>query len=316
MNRRPSLLIVDDYPPNIEFLCSVLEGNWTLFIATDGAKCLEIARQHQPDLILLDIMMPEMDGFETCLRLKADPATSEIPVIFATSAGEEESELEGLAVGAVDFVRRPIRVPILKARLNTQIERRRAEKRLLASEKKHRLLFYSSPVAAILTARDFSILELNPAFAELTEYSADELRQRSLLELLHEPDKVAFNQFIGQVLNGDTEQKSIDLRIENRLGEPIWANLLSSCIDDSTDEQFSCVLSIVQDIRERVAHVESLTHAIGTNREISMAVGLLMERLDIPAAEAFERLRDLSRRMRVRLVEAARAVTGEESNDA
>ena len=110
LERRPRLLVVDDQPVNVQLLYRVFAADHQVFAATEGNKALEIARQQQPDLILLDVVMPELDGFEVCQRLKADQLTRDIPVIFLTAKTEEEDEKLGLDLGAVDYIAKPIEV--------------------------------------------------------------------------------------------------------------------------------------------------------------------------------------------------------------
>ncbi|MBF0139924.1 MAG: two-component system response regulator [Magnetococcales bacterium] len=121
-HKRPTLLVVDDTETNIDILVEGLESAYDLAVATDGRTALASARENPPDLILLDIMMPEMDGYEVCRRLKKDPNLREIPVIFITAMSQEENEAEGLAVGAVDYITKPISIPIVQARVATHLE--------------------------------------------------------------------------------------------------------------------------------------------------------------------------------------------------
>ena len=116
------ILIVDDNPDNIDVLAEILRPTYLVKAATSGAMALKIAAsQEPPDLILLDIMMPEMDGYIVCERLKASPFTRKIPVIFVSAMGETEDEEKGLAVGAVDFITKPVRPPIVRARIKTHL---------------------------------------------------------------------------------------------------------------------------------------------------------------------------------------------------
>jgi len=117
------VLIVDDSSFNITILGEALSKEYEISVATNGQDALHIARgTNPPDLILLDIIMPGMDGLEACARLKEDPATRDIPVIFITSMTEEEDETKGLAVGAVDYIAKPFSIPIVKARVKTHVE--------------------------------------------------------------------------------------------------------------------------------------------------------------------------------------------------
>lgn len=119
---RPTLLVVDDTETNIDILVDALENDYDLSVAMDGPTALEIAQETKPDLILLDIMMPGMSGFEVCERLKSDAALRDIPIIFITAMSQEEDETKGLAMGAVDYVTKPISIAILQARVATHLE--------------------------------------------------------------------------------------------------------------------------------------------------------------------------------------------------
>ena len=119
---RQTLLIVDDTPDNITLLSSLLKNRYRIKVATHGERALKIAAMEPPpDLILLDIMMPGMDGYEVCQRLKTDPGTAEIPVIFLTAKAQVEDEEKGLKLGAVDYITKPISPPVVLARVETHL---------------------------------------------------------------------------------------------------------------------------------------------------------------------------------------------------
>ena len=122
-----SILIVDDTPINIGVISGALKDSFATKVATSGQKALAIASgKEKPDLILLDIMMPEMDGYEVCRRLKANPDTRDIPVIFLTSQTEAEDETKGFEVGAVDYIHKPFSAAVVKARVRTHLMLREA----------------------------------------------------------------------------------------------------------------------------------------------------------------------------------------------
>ncbi len=121
-NARATLLVVDDTPDNLALMSALLRDSYQVKVATQGEKGLRIAESTSPpDLILLDVMMPDMDGYEVCRRLKANPRTRNIPVIFLTARSEVEDEQKGLALGAADYITKPISPPILRARVATQL---------------------------------------------------------------------------------------------------------------------------------------------------------------------------------------------------
>ena len=125
------ILIVDDTPLNIGVISGALKDSYKTKVATNGEKALALASaEEKPDLILLDIMMPGMDGYEVCSRLKSDPATREIPVIFLTGQTAAEDETRGFEVGAVDYVHKPFSPAVVKARVRSHIFLREARAQL------------------------------------------------------------------------------------------------------------------------------------------------------------------------------------------
>jgi putative two-component system response regulator len=121
-NNRATILIVDDTPDNIALMSGLLKDSYRVKAATNGPKAIAIAQsQPHPELILLDIMMPGMDGYEVCRQLKADPETSGIPIIFLTAKSTPEDEQRGLSLGAVDYITKPISPAIVLARIKTQL---------------------------------------------------------------------------------------------------------------------------------------------------------------------------------------------------
>jgi putative two-component system response regulator len=119
---KPTILVVDDSPDNLEVLSGILKKEYKVKVAPNGDKALRIAQGvGKPDMILLDIMMPNMDGYEVCRRLKSDPITSEIPIIFVTAKTEVADEHKGLELGAVDYITKPISPPIVLIRVRTHL---------------------------------------------------------------------------------------------------------------------------------------------------------------------------------------------------
>jgi putative two-component system response regulator len=131
------ILIVDDTKTNIDLLVSLLGSSYRLSVALDGNSALIQAKENHPDLILLDVMMPIMDGFEVCKILKSDPLTAPIPIIFITAMDDTESITNGFKLGAVDYIIKPFRVPELKARVHTHLSLRHA---MLACATQNRIL--------------------------------------------------------------------------------------------------------------------------------------------------------------------------------
>ena len=120
-----TVLIVDDAPSNLAILTETLRAEFDVRIASSGIQALRLVDESPPDLILLDIVMPDMDGYEVCRRLKARAATRNIPIIFLTAKGDVSDETMGLALGAVDYIVKPVSVPIVQARVRTHVELKR-----------------------------------------------------------------------------------------------------------------------------------------------------------------------------------------------
>ncbi len=131
------ILLVDDTPANIQVAHDILKDAYTIKIATSGAKALDLAKAvPEPDLIILDVMMPEMDGHEICSRLKADPRTSDIPIIFVTGKTDAEDETRGFELGAVDYIHKPFSPLVVQARVRTQLTLREAREQLAEEKQK------------------------------------------------------------------------------------------------------------------------------------------------------------------------------------
>jgi putative two-component system response regulator len=122
MGNLKTLLIVDDAPENIDILKSILKPHYALKVATGGRLALQIgASGNPPDLILLDVLMPDMDGYEVCRELKASPLTRGIPVIFVTARADAQDEVKGFALGGVDYIIKPVSAPVVLARVATHL---------------------------------------------------------------------------------------------------------------------------------------------------------------------------------------------------
>ncbi|MBF0368789.1 MAG: hybrid sensor histidine kinase/response regulator [Magnetococcales bacterium] len=135
---KSKILIVDDVPGNIRTLVAILGAEYKLLVATDGPTALSIAREKELDLILLDVVMPEMDGYEVCQTLKSDAATRGIPVIFVTARSDVTDELKALELGAVDFLTKPVSPPVVMARVKTHLGLKRANEALERQNKELR----------------------------------------------------------------------------------------------------------------------------------------------------------------------------------
>ncbi len=128
--QRPEIFVVDDNEINVEILVNVLRDEYAVSVALDGAGALEDIAAYPPDLVLLDVMMPDMDGYSVCRQLKANPDTADIPVIFITARNAVEDEMRGFEAGAVDFITKPISPPLVRARINNHLALRFSQQSL------------------------------------------------------------------------------------------------------------------------------------------------------------------------------------------
>lgn len=140
----PSILLVDDTETNIDVLVDILGDEYDLLVAMDGPSALRLANEFMPDLILLDVMMPDMDGFEVCERLKKNTKTEDIPIIFVTAMTHSEDEVRGFEMGAVDFITKPVSPPVVK---------KRVESTLALKDKTDRLASMSAKLGKYLSPR-------------------------------------------------------------------------------------------------------------------------------------------------------------------
>jgi len=130
MNTKKKILITDDNPLNIDMLSKILKNNYDVRIAPNGKKALELVRKESPDLLLLDIEMPEISGYDVCKELKNDEATRDIPIIFVTAKDEEGDEEIGFELGAVDYIKKPFKPTTIKSRVSTHIKLKEQEREL------------------------------------------------------------------------------------------------------------------------------------------------------------------------------------------
>ena len=186
------ILIVDDNPINLKVLFDYLAAkeNTKVLVAKSGREALERAAYGEPDIILLDIMMPEMDGYETCRRLKAETSTRDIPIIFLTAVTDMENKLKAFRAGAVDFIIKPFSQEEVLARIEAHLtisrQKREIQKvnqnlkeinnALEASERHFRLLVESIPVGIAMSDSQFNVLYHNRQFTEMTGYDLSDLK--------------------------------------------------------------------------------------------------------------------------------------------
>jgi len=196
------ILIVDDTPKNIQVLGTILkEAGYQIKAATDGKQALAAVEKSLPDLILLDIMMPEMDGFETCKALKTNSATRDVPVIFLTAKTETEDIVKGFELGAVDYVTKPFNSAELLARVNTQISLKKATDTVAQTSKDRKELLHilchdlTNPIGFVsgvmeLSKDDPSMLEQMKEHIEKSMHNSLEIIKLVRMMMAIEDEKI------------------------------------------------------------------------------------------------------------------------------
>ncbi len=211
---RHTVLIVDDVPDNVHVLNEIINPVYNVRVALNGEKALKIARlQDSIDLILLDVMMPGMDGYEVCRHLKADPRTRDIPVVFVTAKGEETDESTGFAVGGVDYIKKPVSPPLLLARirnhlalydqnreLEVKVQERTAE--LRESEERFRAIFETAEDCVFVKDEDLRYTHVNPAMLKLLGIEENEILGKTDREIFEDELATQLLKLEARVLQG------------------------------------------------------------------------------------------------------------------
>lgn len=275
LERRPRLLVVDDQPANVQALYQAFAADHQVFMATGGEQALALCGSMQPDLVLLDVVMPGLDGYEVCARLKADAATRDIPVIFVTAHNDETAETRGLAVGAVDFIAKPINPTIVRARVKTHLTLKRQSDLL-------RQWVYIDGLTGVCNRRYFD--------EQLSREWGRAMRQGAPLTLvLIDVDQFKlYNDHYGHQA-GDDCLRRIAAALKGGLQRPV--DLLARY----GGEEFACLLpdteipgavALAQRLGQRVAELQ-IEHAASTvARAVTVSLGVCMRRPDATGSAA------------------------------
>lgn len=152
---RPVILLVDDQATNLQMLANLLEREGQVIMTSNGAEALSLAITEHPDVILLDVMMPGMNGYEVCRALKSDPRTRDVSVLFVTALTEETDEAQGLDLGAIDFITKPYSPAVVRARVRNHLALRRATKELISANRELTRLATTDPLTGAFNRRHF-----------------------------------------------------------------------------------------------------------------------------------------------------------------
>ena len=295
-----TVLIVDDNPANLGVIVDHLEeAGLHVAVAQGGEEALKRAQFIEPDLILLDVMMPGIDGFETCRRLKANEATREIPVIFMTALNDINDKVAAFAAGGVDYVSKPFQVAELLARVMTHLELRSARQRLAESELRYRRMFETASDGIVLLDRESGrITDVNPAltkminlapsqllgrtFGETKPFSSNPSCRRVLDELRHQ-DHVRFEDWILETGRGT----SVNVEVNGSLYKAATTTVIQCNLRDITDRKeaearirYMALHDALTGLPNRTLFEDRLDNAIAQARRHQAPVAVLMLDLD------------------------------------
>ena len=186
MTNPAHILIVDDSPININLIGSILSDDYIVSVANNAFDALDFLQRFQPDLILLDIMMPKMDGYQLMSTLKKSPNQAQIPVIFITAKSDEATEIEALKLGAVDFISKPISPAVVKLRIKNHLTMIQQQQQIQHSKLLLQSVFESISDAVIVYDQNERITALNPQVSNLwADATLDNCHKQSIGEFLH-----------------------------------------------------------------------------------------------------------------------------------
>ncbi len=269
--QQQKILIVDDVPLNVQILAQTLSSEYQIKIATNGADALSIALREQPDLILLDIMMPGMNGLDVCRQLKANADTFEIPVIFTTALSAESDEEFGLKLGAIDFVTKPFSIPIIKARIHNHLQCRLLKRQvakhtaaLTESEQYFRSTFEQVPIGVVNVSLQGYFLEVNQWCSDILGYSRDELLSMTYRQVTHPAYLDSGDDRIKRVLAGEMSGFTEEKQYICKDGRVIWGALSVKliCYPDGSPSHFVAIIEGIDQRKQTEQALRNLSIAV------------------------------------------------------
>jgi PAS domain S-box-containing protein len=269
-NNKPNdILIVDAEIPDLRLLSEMLsrEG-YQVRSANNPQLAIDSALAQPPKLILMDVRMPEMDGFQVCKRLKQDERARDVPIIFISALHQIEDKIQGFEAGGADFISKPFQKDEVLARVRTHLELRNMQLQLeelvtrriadvVESEERFRVTFEQAAVGIAHVSIEGRFLRLNRKFCDIVGYTQDELLDLSFQDITHPDDLDADLTFIQQVTNGGTKNYTTEKRYYHKDGSIVWISLNASMLfgRKGTLRYF---VSVIQDISDRKKAEEAL----------------------------------------------------------
>lgn len=258
-NKKGVIVIVDDKPTNLGVLFDFLtDSGFKVLVAQDGESAIQKVEYAHPDLILLDVMMPGIDGFETCRRLKANPATQDIPVIFMTALSDTVDKVKGFSLGAVDYVIKPVQQEEVRARVTTHLTLRNLRHKLQEqnlqlqkAEEKYRSIVENATEGIFQATPEGRYITANPALARILGYSSPEVLMNEItnigkqlyVEPMRRDDLVA-------LMNREDTLSDFESQVHRKDGSVIWISENIRTVRDATGKLLYYEGSVT-DITER-----------------------------------------------------------------
>ncbi|MBF0118859.1 MAG: response regulator [Desulfobacterales bacterium] len=256
-NKNFQILIVDDIPENIQVLGNTLrEQGYSLSFATDGKQAIKLASMSMFDLILLDIMMPEMDGFEVCKHFKNNSITKEIPIMFLTAKTNIESIMQGFEVGAVDYIQKPFHPAEVLARVKTQLALKRSRENLQESEAKYRRLLEGTSDIIYSFSEKKKEFYVSSRVEKILGYKSSDFHKNPFLwfDLIHPDDIEKYNNILKSLQKN--KKSEVEYRIKDANGEWLW--LSDKSIVNKIENNDTIIEGIATNITDRKKREEEM----------------------------------------------------------
>jgi PAS domain S-box-containing protein len=271
------ILIVDDEIPNLQLLTQLLsEAGYQVRPAERPQMAIESALAQPPGLILLDVRMPEMDGFEVCRRLKQEERTRDIPVIFVSALQDVQDRIRGFEAGGVDFISKPFQELEVLARVRTHLALRNMQLHLeemvakgiaeaLEREERFRATFEQAAVGIAHVSPEGRFLRTNQKFCDIVGYSEEKVLDLTFQDITHPDDLDADLEYVRQVLAREIENYSMDKRYYRKDGSIVWVNLTVSLLFDDGEypKYFVAVIKDISDTKQAEEDNALLLHNLG-----------------------------------------------------
>lgn len=298
--RLNSVLIVDDTPTNIKVLFSILEqSGFIVSVAKNGESALEKVIEASPNLILLDVLMPGIDGFETCRRLKENPSSRDIPVIFLSALDETVDKVRGFAAGGVDYITKPFQAAEVLARVENQLalqaarlevqtlnleleqrvqqrtaqleaanqelaweiaERKKIEEALLKREEEFQLTFDLAPIGMAIKTLEGQFLRVNQSLCDTLKYSSQELLNYTWADVIDSSDLSAFLMLYEKLRQGDVPSFKVESRYRSKDGRLVFGILQVALVRDAEGQPLH-LISQFMDITDRKRAEDQLLYS-------------------------------------------------------